>query len=113
MLDHAVSGTLNVLQSCKKNGVKSVVITSSLCAATPKPDIPEVLDETHWGNVQYLIDKGSYYAASKTMAEKAAFEFVAGMPKESAFRLVRILPTFTVGPTLHPVANNSSMSRFA
>jgi len=112
MLAHAVSGTLNVLQSCKKNDVKSVVITSSLCAAVPKPDTPEVLNEAHWANVQYLMDKGSYYAASKTKAERAAIEFVAGMPRESAFRLVRICPSFTVGPTLHPVIN-SSMSRFA
>jgi len=112
MMDLAVHGTLNVLQSCKKMGVKSVILTSSMCAATPKPVTPEVLLEAYWADVDHLLDKGSYYAAAKTKAERAALEFWAEMPRNSAFRLVRICPTFTVGPMLQPGVN-SSMKRFA
>jgi len=113
VIDQAVTGTLNVLQSCKKTGVKTVVLTSSMCAACPKPDVPEIIHEAHWADPDFLINKGSYYAASKTKAERAAVNFVKEkMTTESAFRLVRICPTFTVGPMLHPTVN-SSMGRFA
>lgn len=112
MIDCAVFGTMNVLQSCKRMGVKSVVLTSSMCAATIKPATPEVIHEAHWADTHYLRNKGSYYAASKTLAERKAHEFVSQMSTESAFRLIRICPTFTIGPMLQPVLN-SSMKRFA
>jgi len=112
MVELAVNGTRNVLQSCKKMGVKSVILTSSMCAAVPKPATPEFILEANWADHKYLLDKGSHYAAAKTMAERAALDFLAEMPRESAFRLVRICPTFTVGPMLQPVVN-SSMKRFA
>jgi len=111
MINQGRSGTLNVLKSCKKNGVKTVVITSSMCAVTPKL-LPEIIHEKHWADPEHLRWKGSYYAASKTLAERDAVEFLAQMTTESAFRLVRICPSFTVGPMLQPTAN-SSMERFA
>jgi len=115
IIDQAVRGTTNVLQACKIARVKSVVYTSSLCAATPKPGRPKILNEGYWADPEVQRKKGShyaYYAASKTLAERATVEFVAKMPTESAFRLVRICPTFTVGPMLQPTAP-SSMERFA
>jgi len=112
MIDCAVFGTMNVLQSCERMGVKSVVLTSSMCAATIKPGTPEVLHEAQWADPHYLRNKGSYYAASKTLAERKAVEFYTKMSTESAFRLIRICPTFTIGPMLQPVLN-SSMKRFA
>lgn len=112
MVKYAVEGTVNVLQSCEKTGVKTVVVTSSMCAAIPKPDVPKVINETHWADPNFLMNKGSYYSASKTLAERAAVNFVLKLPTKSAFRLVRICPTFTVGPMLHP-SPSSSMGRFA
>jgi len=117
MIDTARVGTSNVLLSCKKNNVSTLVLTSSMCAAIPKTNVPSgglpaILDETHWANPDFLKKKGSYYAASKTLAEKDAVEFLGKMSKDSAFRLVRICPCFTVGPMLQPTVN-SSMERFA
>jgi len=112
MIDEGVNGMRNVLQSCKIAGVKAVVITSSLCAASPKPDRPKMINESHWADPEVQMRKGAYHAASKTLAERAAVEFLANMPTESAFRLVRICPAFTVGPMLQPTVN-SSMERFA
>jgi len=112
MIDQGVNGMINVLESCKIAGVKAVVITSSLCAATPKPDRPKMINESHWADHEAQMKKGAYHAASKTLAERAAVEFLAKMPRESAFRLVRICPAFTVGPMLQPSVN-SSMERFA
>jgi len=112
MIDQGVRGMLNVLQSCKKACVKAVVITSSMCAASPKPDRPRIINESHWADHEVQMKKGAYHAASKTLAERAAVEFLAKMSTESAFRLVRICPAFTVGPMLQPTVN-SSMERFA
>jgi len=112
MINQAVGGTLNVLKSCKNTGVKCVVLTSSMCAATRKPRVPKTLHEHHWACHEYMRNKGSYYAASKILKEKKALEFVSNLPKESAIRLVRICPSLTVGPMLQPTVN-SSMDRFA
>jgi len=113
MIDTARRGTMNILRSSKKTNVSTVVFTSSMCAAIPKTNapsggLPAVLDETYWASHDFLIKKGSYYAASKTLAEKDAVEFT----NDSAIRLVRICPSFTVGPMLQPTVN-SSMERFA
>jgi len=111
MIAQARDGTLNVLRSCVKAGVKVVVFTSSMCAATPTP-CPSKIGEAYWGNPKKKLGKCGWYGASKILAEKAAVDFHAELTEESAFRLVRILPTFTVGPMLQPKVN-SSMKRFA
>jgi len=107
MIDQGVKGMHNVLQSCKNTGVKAVVITSSLCVASPKPDRPRMINESHWADHEAQMKKGAYHAASKTRAERAAVQFLAEIPTESAFRLVRICPAFTVGPMLQPTVNSS------
>jgi len=86
-------------------------MTSSMCAATPKPR-PQKIHEGHWAKYRVYASKGNHHAALKTMAERVAVSFMAKMSQESAFRLVRICPTFTVGPMLQPIVN-SSMERFA
>jgi len=107
----AVLGTESVLRSCQKANVKVVVITSSLSAALPRP-APPVISEKHWSDPDDQKQRGSWYAASKTLAERAAVEFLAKMPRDSAFRLVRICPSMVVGPMLQPKVN-TSMKYFA
>jgi len=107
----ALLGTENVLRSCQKAGVKVVVVTSSMAAAAPKPR-PPVLSEKHWSDPDEQKQRGSWYGASKTLAERAAVEFLAKMSVDSAFRLVRICPTMVVGPMLQPSVN-TSMKYFA
>jgi len=107
----AVSGTLNALNSCVKADVKVVVITSSMAAAAPRPE-PPLKSEKHWSDPDEQKKRGSFYGASKTLAERAAVEFLAKMPVDTAFRLVRICPTLVVGPMLQP-SLNTSMKYFA
>lgn len=102
----AVFGTLNVLRSCQKAGVQVVVQTSSMSAAAPHPP-PPVKSEKHWSDPEGQKKRGSYYGASKTLAERAAVEFLAKMPMASAFRLVRICPALVLGPMLQPSVNTS------
>jgi len=111
MID-AVRGMRNVLHACRKAGVRVVVITSSMAAAAPKHNRPKMLNESHWADHEVQMKKGAYHNACRTLAERAAVEFLANMSTGSRFRLVRICPTFTVGPMLQPTVN-SSMERFA
>lgn len=42
------------------------------------------------------------YYKSKTLAEKAAWEFQQSLPEEERFELVTICPSYVVGPSLIP-----------
>ena len=42
------------------------------------------------------------YAMSKTLAEKAAWDFQASLPEAERFEIVTILPCFVMGPTFIP-----------
>lgn len=103
VLRPAVEGTLNVLRSCKKAGnVRSLVVTSSMSAVAPNPE-PPVKSEDHWSDPEEQKARGSFYGASKTLAERAAYDFVAKeMPST---RLATICPTMVLGPMLQPEVN--------
>jgi len=109
MIRMAVDGTQNVLTSVQKAGVNFVVFTSSMCAVIPpKYQVQKLVNEDHSACHKHLMDKGAWYALSKGLAEELAVK----VSKDSAFRLARICPAFTVGPMLQPTVN-SSMVRFA
>ncbi|KAH9534830.1 hypothetical protein CY35_17G024000 [Sphagnum magellanicum] len=97
-IEPAVNGTLNVLASCAKAHTRRVVLTSSVAAInhTSKctPDV--VLDESFWSEEDYCRERKDWYALSKTLAEKAAWDFV----KEKGLDMVVINPDGVFGPTL-------------
>ena len=41
------------------------------------------------------------YLKSKTLAEKAAWDFIKNLPEDEKFELVTILPGFVLGPNLN------------
>jgi len=97
IIEPAVSGTLSVLKACKFHNVKHVVLTSSVAAVQSigkyaKKDYTE----DDW---TYLKNSTPYYK-SKTMAEKAAWDYYESLPKENRFRLTTILPGLIFGPSL-------------
>ncbi|KAJ9704700.1 hypothetical protein PVL29_002984 [Vitis rotundifolia] len=97
----AVEGTLNVLRSCKKNpSLRRVVLTSSSSAVRVRDDFdPKIpLDESSWSSVELCESLQIWYALSKVLAEKAAWEFC----KENGIDLVTVLPSFVIGPSLPP-----------
>ena len=57
---------------------------------------PAMINESHWSNPER---DGSYMRA-KTLAEKAAWDFLMALPEAEKFELVTILPAFTMGPNL-------------
>ncbi|XP_059434796.1 tetraketide alpha-pyrone reductase 1-like [Corylus avellana] len=101
ILEPAIEGTLNVLRSCKKNpSLRRVVLTSSSSTVRARDDFdPNVpLDETSWSSVELCERLQIWYALSKTLAERAAWEFC----NKNGIDLVTILPSFVVGPSLPP-----------
>ena len=92
----AVEGTLRVLRAATAAGVRRVVVTSSFAAIgySPKPSgVP--YDESDWTDP---TGQTSAYVKSKTLAERAAWDFVAehvGAPELSVINPVGIF-----GPVL-------------
>ncbi|KAL9231756.1 hypothetical protein vseg_006942 [Gypsophila vaccaria] len=101
ILEPAVEGTLNVLRSCKKNpSLRRVVLTSSSSAVRIREDSdPDVsLDESVWSSMEICEKFQVWYALSKIMAERAAWDYC----KENNIDLITILPAFVIGPSLPP-----------
>ncbi|KAF8468039.1 D-lactaldehyde dehydrogenase [Russula ochroleuca] len=108
----AVRGTTSILNSALKHGstLKRVILTSSVAAVREHTTVPRVFNESNWNDaaVERLKTKGSgagpstIYLASKTLAEKAAWEFVAAHRPEILWDLVVINPPLVFGPSLSP-----------
>jgi len=96
----AVNGVNNVLlASSQTSSVKAVVLTSSVAAIEPQPD-PPIKNETMWSDPAEQRARNNFYAMSKSLAERAAWDF---MDRETPhFRLVTVLPTMTFGPSRLP-----------
>jgi len=93
----AREGTLRVLRAAVATGVKRVVMTSAANAASPSSYAEDsVTDETLWTdpNDPTLIP----YRRSKTLAEKAAWEFMKTVEGDTT--LTTILPGAVFGPIL-------------
>lgn len=99
----AQEGTLRVLQAATQTGVRRVVLTSSAAAVGyghPGASAAPVYDASHWTNLDGAI---STYTRSKTLAERAAWDFVRQYnenPASEPLELVVINPTFVQGPAL-------------
>ncbi|EWM10160.1 NAD-dependent epimerase/dehydratase family protein [Kutzneria sp. 744] len=94
----ARDGALRVLRAATRAQVKRVVMTSAANAASPMSYATEgVTDETLW-----TVDDPSLpaYRRSKTIAEKAAWDFMAA--HDGPTELVTVLPGAVLGPVLTP-----------
>ncbi|XAR49195.1 Cinnamoyl-CoA reductase [Bertholletia excelsa] len=101
----AVQGTLNVLAAAKMFGVRRVVLTSSISAMVPNPKWPrgKVFDESSWTDLDYCKSRQKWYPVSKTLAEKAAWEF----SEKHGLDVVAIHPATCLGQLLQPSLNAS------
>ena len=106
----AVQGTKTILNSALKHGttLKRVIFTSSCVAAFEVTTVPRVFNESSWNEaaVEAVKTKGSaagpfiIYCASKTLAEKAAWEFVAAHNSEISWDLTVVNPSIIFGVRL-------------
>lgn len=88
-----MNGTLNVLESCKEAKVKQVILTSSVAAVTDSPDNNHTYTEADWNTTSGLNRNPYYY--SKTLAERAAWDFVEKLGDGEKFKLVSVNVTFS------------------
>jgi dihydroflavonol-4-reductase len=95
----ATDGALRVLKASKAAGVKRVVMTSSMAAIAYGwgDKRPAVLTEEHWSNPDNLKDNTAY-TRSKTIAERAAWDYVNGEGK--GLELAVINPAAVLGPAM-------------
>ncbi len=92
----ARGGVLRLLgAAAKSEATERVVMTSSAAAIVHgnKQDADTVHDESSWSNP----DVCSAYPRSKTLAERAAWDFVEGLPK-GQLELVTLCPGMIFGP---------------
>ena len=99
LIKPAVDGTLRVLNACSKAHVKKVVLTSSVAAVAYGHGVEKTFDESDWSNTGE--DSGiTPYAKSKTLAEKAAWNFVEELDTDKKFDFTVINPVGVFGPML-------------
>ena len=99
----AREGTLRALRSARDAGARRLVLTSSFAAIgyTPKPSADYNEDDWTDPNTPGLPP----YPKSKTIAERAAWDFVES--EGGDLELVVVNPTFILGPTLTVNARSS------
>jgi nucleoside-diphosphate-sugar epimerase len=92
----ARDGALRVLRAARDAGVRRVVLTSSFAAVGyGQPPQAAPFDETSWTNLDADV---SAYVKSKTIAERAAWSFIAS--EGGALELSVVNPTGVLGPVL-------------
>lgn len=92
----AVEGNLRVLRAARDAGVKRVVLTSAfgaICAGHKSMTRP--FDETDWSDLTGAVWP---YQKSKTLSERAAWDFIAREGR--GLELSAVNPTAVLGPVL-------------
>jgi dihydroflavonol-4-reductase len=96
-IDPAVNGNLRVLRAARDAGVKRVVLTSAFGAigVGHKPEYRRPFDESDWSD---LTGNVATYQKSKTLAERAAWDFIAR--EGNGLELSAVNPVAVYGPVL-------------
>jgi nucleoside-diphosphate-sugar epimerase len=122
MLTPALDGTLNILRAAAaSSAVKRVIVTSSVAAArdivTPlgaaAPVHKQRIRETEWNPVtweQGVASQDPYvvYSASKTLSERAAWDFMNR--EKPSFDLVTFCPPFFFGTSVSVPASAAEIA---
>lgn len=104
LIKPARDGALRVIAAANRGGVKRVVMTSSTAAVNGSRSTNQdyIYDEKDWTD---LNDKTlTPYKQSKTIAEKAAWDFVN---QDKSIELTTICPSLVCGPALEAKVNSS------
>ena len=94
----ARDGTVRVLRAAHAAGVERVVLTSSVAAVWYGRPRDHVFTELDWSDVEG--PNIGAYEKSKTLAERAAWEFMATLGTDATMDLVVINPGAVLGPVL-------------
>ena len=98
MIIPARDGTLRVLKAAQMEGVKRVVMLSSIVAiSSGHKGENRAFDENDWSD---LGKTHSVYSKSKTLAEHAAWDLIRSAENQSGMEMVAMNPTNVFGPVL-------------
>src|SRR6056300_211051 len=106
----AVDGTMRALNAAKSAGIKRVVLTSSMVSMLENADKSINVDSESWTNVK--AKNVSAYAKSKTLAERAAWDFINAQTDATPMELTVVNPGPVFGPTLSGDLSGASMGMF-
>ena len=97
IIEPAVKGTLRALKAAyNSKTIKKVILTSSI-GSIIYGNSNEICYPSDWTDISYPVGA---YIKSKTLAEKAAWDFYYGLKKRS-FQMTSILPGMVFGPLLN------------
>ena len=99
----ALEGTLRALKAAKYSKVKKVIVTSSM-ATIAYGHKKKLCSPADWTLISNQVGT---YVKSKTIAEKAAWEFIENDPNKS-FSITTIHPGMVLGPLLSSDAEGAS-----
>ncbi len=95
----AVQGTQRVLRAAHKANIKRVVIVSSVVAVSAgRNGENRTFNESDWSIIENNIGA---YSKSKTLAERAAWDFINGVENTNTMEMVAINPPLILGPLLN------------
>lgn len=94
----ARDGALRVLRAANDAGVERVVMTSSVAAVLYGRARDHVFDERDWSDV--TSTRIGAYEKSKTLAERAAWDYMDSLGEGATMDLVVINPGLVLGPLL-------------
>ncbi len=94
----ARDGALRVLRAAHDAGVERVVLTSSLSAIVYGNDRSRLFTEADWSNLDGK--RIGAYDKSKTVAERAAWTYMASITEDSPMELTVVNPGLVLGPLL-------------
>jgi dihydroflavonol-4-reductase len=107
VIEPAVDGTLRALRAAENNGIKRVVLTSSVIAIMGGRK-QGTITPAQWTDLQ--AKNISTYAKSKTLAEQAAWDFIKDSEADNIPELVSINPGGVFGPAIGDNLSGASMS---
>ncbi|MEM9142908.1 MAG: NAD-dependent epimerase/dehydratase family protein [Bacteroidota bacterium] len=108
LIQPAVQGTLRALKAAQKAGIQRVVLTSSMVAMLGNLTGDKNIGQGSWTQVD--AKNITAYLKSKTLAEKAALDFVKNQQGNRTLELVTIHPGPVYGPTLSDNLSGESMT---
>lgn len=112
ILNPAIHGTVGILKAIKAYAptVKRVAITSSFAAIIDPANHPETYSEKDWNPVTYkeALVHSNTYRASKTFAEKAAWDFLE--KEKPNFTISTLCPPLVLGPIVHYLNSLSAIN---
>lgn len=86
------------MKAAHKNKVKKIVITGSVSSiAYGHAPNKTWFDEDDWS----VLETCDAYSKSKTLAEKAAWDYVNNLPEAEKFDIVMLCPSHILGPNLN------------